>query len=228
MKISEHKAGAVARFIPRVGNAFCYETTIAKPITKDKEGYILVKPILGTSGKYVNIASLPCMLELCAKDSECIYRYHIDKMGYISHKGNVYFAVFSHEDVDVYNRRMQYRAPYLKEAIAQVGYHTKVRNCWIHDVSINGLNISIDEEDFECEVGTKVSVTFEMSAERQPWKVEGEVARYLRRKEDNSYLTIGIYIDTPPIGWAGFVSRLQMEELQRRRQLKGRMEMKSI
>lgn len=218
MKIHEQVAGTVAKIVPRVGDAFCYETIVLSPLSKEQDGYALLKPIKNKDGKYCDFSTLPCVLEFDSKDSGCVYRYKIDKMGYARLKGNDYFVVFSSEDVDIYNRRSQYRLPYLKEAEIQIGTHTKVRDCWIHDVSINGLSLSIDgDKDFTCDLNSTVYISFKRGVDGDIiYKVEGKVVRCEKRESDESYTTIGVYIDNPSKTWVGFVSRIQREELQRR------------
>ena len=99
MEIHEHREGVTVRIVPRVGDSFCFESHILKPISKLSEGYILVEPMKNAEGKYLNFDGLPCVLEVEAEDSECVYRYKIRKMGYFQWKSKVYFVVYSDDDV---------------------------------------------------------------------------------------------------------------------------------
>lgn len=217
MKIHEHEPGAVVRIVPRIGDAFCFESYILPPIQKDAEGYILIEPMENENGKYLRFNGLPCVLEIEAKDSECVYRYEISKMGYIRWKCKDYFVVYSDSDVGIYNRRSQYRVPFTTKGQLQVGRHTRVYNCYLHDVSINGLSVSVrGNKDFKCDIGSTVSVFFNKDTEHVGYKVDGVTVRSERKGDNMDFTSLGIYVENPTRSWTGFVSRLQREELQRR------------
>lgn len=219
MEIHEHREGVTVRIVPRVGDSFCFESHILKPISKLSEGYILVEPMKNAEGKYLNFDGLPCVLEVEAEDSECVYRYKIRKMGYFQWKSKVYFVVYSDDDVGIYNRRLQYRLPFVSKGQLQVGRHTKIQNCYIHDISINGMSISVNGgTDFKCDVGINVTVSFERNSGQEVYKVEGTVVRVERKGVNTDFIGLGICITNPARVWTGFVSRLQREELQRKRE----------
>lgn len=218
MKINEHEVGTEVKFVPRVGDAFCYASYILPSMHKDNVGYILVEPVKVAEGKYANFNGLSCVIEVCPKGTGQVYRYNITRMGYIRWKAKDYFAVFSDDDVDFYNRRSQFRLPTLMQAQLQLGRHTRVYDCYLRDVSYNGFALTLHRsETFKCELGTAASVSFIDKDTGERHKVVGKVVRCEEKESNPEYVSLGVYMDVAPKPWVLFVSKLQRIELQRLR-----------
>lgn len=81
------------------------------------------------------------------------------------------------------------------------------------------MSISVNVgTDFKCDVGINVTVSFERNSGQEVYKVEGTVVRVERKGVNTDFIGLGICITNPTRVWTGFVSRLQREELQRKRE----------
>ena len=217
MKIHEHGEGSYVRLFHKLHEDEYWETKILPSIEKDPQGHILCEPLI-VNGARGNLINTSLVAEITEKESGRVYRYNLIKNGYIQYKGRYYYVLVSHDDVEPYNRRGEFRVEFLSLADIQVSAHTKVWQGYIKDISPQGIGFSIRKNtEFHCEVGDKVNISF-MYNERL-YRMSGTIVRCIDSPLNDEFFTVGVNLELTKADttWLGFVSLQQRLALRARK-----------
>lgn len=219
MMIHEHTSGSYVKLFQKYKEDEFWETEICEPVDKDPTGHCVCKPII-INGSYIHISVGSLIAEITNIEDNRVYRYEIEKNGTINWKGTVYYALVSHKDSKPYNRRREFRVEFVTMADIQIKTNSKVRSCYVRDISQTGLGISIRKDsgcDFD--VGDKVSISFTCNPSDRMYHVSGKIVRCIDSDIDDEVLIVGISLDETSSNpkWCSFVSLRQRLQLQQRK-----------
>lgn len=219
MMIHEHKAGShVKVYQPLKLNEFL-ETEILDPVDKDPT-YHCVCESIQKDGKYINICAPGLIAEVTDVDTGRCYKYPVYKCGHISWKGIVYFAIMSRDDISPHNRRSEFRIEMFTSGDVQIRTNTKVRPCYIRDISQSGLGFTILKEYVnEIAVGDYVSVSFTAKHDNQIRHVNGVIVRIVESANREDVYVVGVKLCSQSLNmkWFGLVAMEQRIKLQERK-----------
>lgn len=217
MKIHEHGEGSYVRLFHKFHEDEYWETKILSDIEKDPQGHILCEPLI-VNGVRGNLRNTSLVAEITEKESGRVYRYNLIKNGCIQYKGRYYYVLVSHDDVEPYNRRSEFRVEFLSLADIQVNAHTRVWQGHIRDISPQGVGLSIRKNTgFHCEVSDKVNISF-MYNERL-YRVSGTIVRCIDSPLNDEFFMVGVNLELTKAdtAWLGFVSLQQRLALRARK-----------
>lgn len=219
MMIHKHTSGSKVRLFQKYKEDKFWETEICEPVDKDPTGHCVCKPII-VNGSYVHLNLSSLIAEITDTETNRVYRYEIEKSGNINWNGTVYYALVSHKDSKPYNRRKEFRVEFVTMADIQIKANSKVRSCYVRDISQTGLGISI-RKDSGCEfdIGDKVSISFTCNPGDRMYHVSGEIVRCVESDVDGEILIVGISLDEASSNpkWCSFVILRQRLQLQQRK-----------
>lgn len=185
MMIHEHTSGSHVKLFQKYKEDEFWETEICEPVDKDPTGHCVCKPIV-IKGSYVHINVGNLIAEVTNTEDNRVYRYDVEKSGTINWKGTVYYALVSHKNSKPYNRRKEFRVEFVTMADIQIKTNSKVRSCYVRDISQTGLGISI-RKDSGCEfgIGDNISISFTCNPCDRMYHVSGKIVRCVESDIDD-------------------------------------------
>lgn len=217
--IHEHTSGSHVKLFQKYKEDEFWETEICEPVDKDPTGHCVCKPIV-INGSYVHINVGNLIAEVTNTEDNRVYRYDVEKSGTINWKGTVYYALVSHKNSKPYNRRKEFRVEFVTMADIQIKTNSKVRSCYVRDISQTGLGISICKDSgCEFDIGDKVSISFTCNPGDRMYHVSGEIVRCVESDADDEILVVGVSLDEASLNpkWCSFVALRQRLQLQQRK-----------
>lgn len=218
MRIEEHKKGQTVKLFYRVYEKEYWETTITDSIEKNPHGHILCKPIQ-KNGKNVYFNHPYLIAEIKDPETNRIFRYNIEKNGYLTFNDVTYLALLTKEDAKPYNRRKEYRIPYVQEAQIKFGSNASKQNCYINDISPTGMCISIEKNrSYQKLIGELIQLSFYIEKENITYKISGKIVRAIENENNFNLLNLGIRLDSDCVTgkWISFITKEQRRQLANR------------
>lgn len=214
MKIHEHCAGSIVRVYSSFNEEVYHETIVLEPIEKDPTDHLICKPII-ENGKFASIQGVSLIAEITKPDTGRVYKYKIEKQGFVPLKGNVYYVIISREDVTEYNRRGEYRVSFNNMGSMQVGHHTRAIDCHIRDISPCGIGLAVRKDTgFKGKPGDEVSIHFRHNKSEEKYHVIGHIVRVEDSTINKNFIVVGCSIDEKTQHWTNLVTKEQRVELK--------------
>lgn len=214
MKIHEHCVGSIVRVYSSFNEQVYHETIVLEPIEKDPTEHLICRPII-ENGKFASIQGASLIAEITKPDTGRVYKYKIEKQGFIQVKGNVYYVIVSREDANEFNRRGEYRVSFSNIGSIQVGPHSRVIDCHIKDISPRGVGLSIHRDTgFKGKPGDEVSIHFRHNKSDERYHVIGHIVRVEDSNINKNFITVGCAIDEKTQHWTNLVTKEQRVELK--------------
>lgn len=211
--------GSIVRVFSSYSENEYFETIVLPSLEKNPTNHLICRPV---SALELTITKRTCLIaEITKPDTGRVYRYNIEKHGIIKIKNETYFAIISSDDVNEYNRRKEYRVSFINEGCIQIGPHSKAIDCYIRDISPNGVGLSIDKSvNFKGKVGDEVSVNFIDNKSKECYRVIGNIQRIEDLGEKSKQYIIGCSVGQKTQRWNNLINREQRIELRNRKDRK--------
>lgn len=212
--IDDHPTGAEATLVLHDGlNISRFPTHLVEKFDTKTKRYVMLE-VVTQEDSYPILNKGPVELEILNPEYHRIYKYRIQRCGYIQYKNQFYIVVFSDQETAPYNARQAYRCLLTTDVNLQVAKHSKIINCISHDISFTGMAIIGDSSLSTIRLHNTCKVIFDY--EDLHLQMSGMIKRI--ESLNNGKVLVGIEFTQTHDNIARLLTILQMKDAKIRRE----------
>lgn len=209
MKLNEISIGSkLILKVSKDNEEICFESEVVKTVSNPiGVQYGLCISTIRKDGKVLTFSNVYKKVEITNLEDGRLYKFNIPLIHRDVNDKHDWSILLSPDDVLPINNRDAFRVPFCEECVLQLGVNRKALECYVRDISHNGISFSFDKGAFKFDAGDEFSAQFKIN--NNPIRVTGNIVRTADDEETNKTI-VGCTLSRPYPVIQKLVNKLQV------------------